>query len=97
MGDGKSDKKAKGTKKCVTKRRLNFNSYKDCLISNEIILKSQLRFKREAHNVYTKEINKTGLSSNDYNRLQIFDRITLYPHGASIGKLCKTEVLSIYK
>ena len=31
MDDGNSDKKAKGTKKCVIKRRLKFNDYKDCL------------------------------------------------------------------
>ena len=29
MDDGGSDKKAKGTKKCVIKRRLKFNDYKD--------------------------------------------------------------------
>ena len=40
MDDGGSDKKAKGTKKCVIKRRLKFNDYKDCLLNNEIILKS---------------------------------------------------------
>ena len=37
--DCKEDKKAK-TKKCVIKRRLKFNDYKDCLLNNEIILKS---------------------------------------------------------
>ena len=30
MDDGNNDKKAKGTKKCVIKRRLKFNNYKDC-------------------------------------------------------------------
>ena len=39
MDDGWSDKKAKGTKKCVIKRRLKFNDYKDCLLNNETILK----------------------------------------------------------
>ena len=39
--DCKEDKKAKGTKKCVIKRRLAFSDYKDCLLNNEIILKSQ--------------------------------------------------------
>ena len=29
MDDGNSDKKAKGTKKCVMKRRIKFNDYKD--------------------------------------------------------------------
>ena len=37
--DCKEDKKAKGTKKCVIKRRLKFNDCKDCLLNNEIILK----------------------------------------------------------
>ena len=40
MDDGGSDKKAKGTKNCVIKRRLQFNDHKDCLLNNEIILKS---------------------------------------------------------
>ena len=40
MDDGGSDKKAKGIKKCVIKRRLKFNDYKDCLLNNEIVLKS---------------------------------------------------------
>ena len=61
----KEDKKAKGTKKCVIKRRLEFNYYKDCLLNNEIILKSQQRFKNERHDVHTEEINKIALSSND--------------------------------
>ena len=44
MDDGNSDKKKKGTKKFVIKRVLKFNDYKDCLLNNEIILKSQQRF-----------------------------------------------------
>ena len=79
MDDGGSDKKAKGTKQCVIKRRLKFNDYKDCLLNNEIILKSQQRFKSERVDVYTEEINKIALSSNDDKRLQTFDRITSYP------------------
>ena len=80
MDDGNSNKKAKGTKKCVIKRRLKFNDYKDCLLNNEIILKSRKRFKSEAHNVYTEEVEKIALSSNDDKRLQTFDRITSYPY-----------------
>ena len=44
MDDDGSDKKGKGTKRCVIKQRLRFNDYKDCLLNNEIILKSQQRF-----------------------------------------------------
>ena len=39
MNDGKNDKKAKGTKKCVIKKTLKFNDYKDCLLNKKIILK----------------------------------------------------------
>ena len=70
------DKKAKRTKKCVIKRRLKFNDYKDCLLNNEIMLKSQQRFKSEKHDVYTEEVSKIALSRNDDKRLQTFDRIT---------------------
>ena len=97
MNGGWSDKKAKGTKKCVIKRRVKFNDYKDCLLNNEIILKSQQRFKSERHDVYTDEINKIALSSNDNNRLLTYDRITSYPYGTSAGRVCKTELLSKIK
>ena len=76
MDDGESNKKAKRTKKCVIKRGLKFNDYKDYLLHNEIVLKSQQRFKSERHDVYTEEINKIALSSNDDKRLQTFVRIT---------------------
>ena len=69
MDNGGSDKKTKGTKKCVIKRRLKSNDYNDCLLNNEIILNSQQRFKSERHDVYTEEINKIALSSNDDKRL----------------------------
>ena len=88
------DKETKRRKKCVIKRRLNFNDYKDCLLNNEIVLKSQQRFKSERHDVYTEEINKIALSSNDDKRLQTFDRITSYSYGTSAGKVCKTELLN---
>ena len=43
-GDCKEDKKAKGTKKCVIKVMIKFNDYKNCLLKDEVILKSQQRF-----------------------------------------------------
>ena len=75
-------------------RELNFQEYKNCLMNNKVILKSQQRFKSEAHNVYTDEVNKIALSSNDDERLQTYDKITSYPYDTSAGKVCKTEILS---
>ena len=51
-------------------------NYKDCLFNDKIILKSQQRFKSDHHEVYTEEVNKIALSSNDDKRLQTFDRVT---------------------
>ena len=65
MDDNSEVKKSKGTKKCVIRRELMFENYKDCLFKDKIILKSQKRFKSHHHNVYTEEINKIELSSND--------------------------------
>ena len=66
---------------------------KNCLLNNEIILKSQQRFKSEAHNVYTEEINKIVLSINDDKTLQTFDGTTSNPYGTNAGQVCKTELL----
>ena len=40
-----------------------------------------------------KEINKIALSSNDDNRLQIFDKITTYLYGTNAFKECESEML----
>ena len=89
------NKKAKGTKKCVIKRRLMFENYKDCLFNDKIILKSQQRFKSDHHEVYTEEVNKIALSSNDDKRLQTFDRVTTYPYGTNAFKVCESEMLMV--
>ena len=79
--DFKEDKKAKGTKKCVIKRMIKFDDYKKCLLNGEVILKSQQRFKSKGHDLYTENINKIALSSNDDKRLIAPDKITSYPCG----------------
>ena len=79
--DFKEDKKAKGTKKYVIKRMIKFNDYKKCLLNGAVVLKSQQRFKSKRHDVYTENINKIALSSNDDKRLIALGKITSYPYG----------------
>ena len=79
--DCKEDKKAKGTKKCVIKRMIKFNDYENCLLKDEVILKSQQRFISKKHDVYTENINKIALSNNDDKRIVSSDKITSYPYG----------------
>ena len=87
------NKKAKGTKKCVNKREILFNNYIDSLFENEVLLRSQHRFKSDHHKVYTEEVNKIALSSNDAKRIQTFDRVTTYPYGTNVFKVCENEML----
>ena len=85
--DGKKDKKAKGTKKCVIRKMIKFNDYKNCLLKDEVILKSQQRFICKKHDVYTENINKIALSNNDDKRIVSSDKITSYPYEYK-GKKC---------
>ena len=94
MEDNSEMKKAKRVKRCVIKRRLMFENYKDSLFNNKTIMRSQLRFKSDHHNVYTEEVNKIALNSNDDKRLQTFDRVTTYPYGTNAFKVCESEMLS---
>ena len=95
MDDDGEEKKAKGIKKCVIKRELSFENYKDCLFNGEIILKSQLRFKSDHYKVYTEEVSKIALSSCDDKRLQTFDGIETYPYGTNAFKVCKSEMMTV--
>ena len=95
--DGKEEKKAKGTKKCVIKRNIKFEDYKMCLFNNNPVLRSQEVFKSEFHDVYTLKLNKIALSSNNDKRLQTYDKITTYQYGCSVGNVCKTKLLNKLK
>ena len=64
------------------------------MFNDKIILKSQQRFKSDHHNVYTEEINKIALSSNDDKRLQTSDRIKT-PYGTNAFKVCESEMLMV--
>ena len=90
--DAKEDKKAKGTKKCVIKRMIKFNDYKNCFLKDEVILKSQQRFIRKKHDAYTENINKITLSNNDDKRIVSSNKITSYPYGYK-GKKCINQII----
>ena len=121
IDDGSEDKKAKVSKKCVIKRKLKFENYKNCLKAtqlenkinhlqksktdvdcikenhkefmknNKSILKSQQRFQSESHNVFTEEINKIALSSNDDKRMQSIDLIETYRYRTSKDLVSEKE------
>ena len=89
---GNEHKKYKGTKKCVVKQKLMFQNFKDCLLNNKTVYRSQERFKCYNHDAYTEEVNKIALSNNDGKRIQTFDGIETYPYGTNF-KVCESEML----
>ena len=60
---------------------IKFGDCKNCLLNDEVILKSQQRFMSKKHDVYTENINKIALSNGDDKRIVSSDKITSYPYG----------------
>ena len=104
IDDGSKDEKAKETKKCLMKIKLELENYKNHLEAtkkneidkdiikesfkkfvknNKSIFKIQQRFKSERHNVFTEEVNKITLKSNDDNKIQSVHLVETYAYGTS--------------
>ena len=83
--------RAKGTKKCIKKKHLNFNLCKRPLFNNETIRCTQQRFKSDHHKIYTQSVHKTTLNNKDDNRTQSFDGVTTYPIGMDNDLINKSK------
>ena len=60
--------------------------HKEFIRKNKLILKTQQIIESEKHNVFTEEINKIALSSNDDKRIQSIDSIEAHAYGRSKAK-----------
>ena len=85
-------KKAKGTKKMITKKDLHFDMYKMCLLEDKTFNCIQHRIKSSPMSVDTIEINKIALKIYDNKRLRLFNGITTYPYGTNAVKICFEEL-----
>ena len=74
------------------KREITFKNYVDALFNDKVIVRSQQRFRSDYHKVYTEEVNKIELSSNDDKRIQTFDKVTTFPYGTNVFKVCESEM-----
>ena len=63
------------------------------MFNDEVIIRSQQRFRSDHHRVYTEEVNKIALSSNDDKRIQTFDKVTTFSYGTNVFKVCENEML----
>ena len=75
------EKKCKGVAKGVVKKSITFDDYKECLFSGINRHRKMTVFKSHKHEIYTEEINKIALSSDDDKRIVLPDRVNTLAHG----------------
>ena len=63
----------------LEKNQIDIDSFKkdhkESVKNNKLILNTQQTFKNERHNVFTEEVNKIALTTNDDRRMESFDSI----------------------
>ncbi|XP_057308928.1 uncharacterized protein LOC130647182 isoform X1 [Hydractinia symbiolongicarpus] len=83
------DRKAKGVKRCVTKKFITFDEYRRCLEEGVNIYKGQVLIQNKNHQVYTQIVNKLALNRADDKRLVQQDQVTTLSRGHY--RRCTTE------
>ena len=89
MHAGSEDKKCKGVTKNVTKRNIQFDDYRECMFSRKEQHRKMNIIRRHCHEIYTEEINKIVLSSDDDKRVIMADEIHTLAYGHRDLKNCK--------
>ena len=75
MLEGEESKKCKGVKKSVIKKSITHDNYKHCLFTGKEQLRTMNVIRSHKHEVYTKEVNKIALNSDDDKRHILEDGI----------------------
>ena len=81
MLDGSEDKKCKGVTRNVTKRSIQFDDYRECLLSRKEQHRKMNVIRSHCHEIYTEEINKIAHSSEDDKRVIMADGIHTLAYG----------------
>ena len=66
--DDANIKRAKGTSKCVVKKLITHENYKDALFQRKAFKHGMNRLQSENHLIYEKHVKKTSLSPFDSKR-----------------------------
>ena len=75
------NKNCKGIKKCVVKKTLMFEDYKNCLFNSSVEYRSQLMFRSIKHDIFTIEVNKVAFNRDDDKSISKKDRISTFVRG----------------
>ena len=87
MLDGSEDKNVRGVKEC-SKNSIAFDDYRDCLFSRSEQHRKMNVIQSHCHSIYTEEINKISLSSDDDKRVIMDDEIHTLAYGHTNIKKC---------
>ena len=81
MLSGFEEKKCKGVTMNVTKRSIQFDDYRECLFGRKGQHRKMNVIRSHCHEIYTQEINKIALSSDDEKRVIMIDGIHTLAYG----------------
>ena len=65
---GAEERKAKGVKKCVVKKHIRHNQYKDALFQGKLFHHGMDMLRSQGHQIYGLHVNKVSLSPLDTKR-----------------------------
>ena len=83
-GEIHESKRANGTKKCITKKELTYQDFKDAVENDTIKRNTKYKFRSNHQFVFTEKINKISITFNDDKRIQVFDTSTRYQYGTNM-------------
>ena len=81
MFEGKENKRCKGVIKAVIKRSITHEDYKTCFFTGKEQIRKMNVIRSHKHEVYTEEVNKVALCSDDDNRYILEDGINTLAWG----------------
>ena len=81
---GSEEKKAKGVKKSVIQKKIMFEDYKRCLLDEKPQTRTMNVIRSYQHEMYTEEVNKIALDSQDDKRIILKDKIFTHAIGYKI-------------
>lgn len=81
--DGVETKKAKGVKKYVLRKNVQFSDFVDCIQQESVLVREQNSFRSKKHTVFSVRQAKIALSPFDDKRFVLADNIHTLPWGHS--------------
>ena len=81
MFEGKENKKCKGVKRCVVEKTISHDDYRNTLFNRTDLHRTMNVIRSCKHDIYTEEVNKIALSSDDDKRVIQEDGVHTLAYG----------------